>query len=103
MLRYRLKPGHNIYQLETRLVSSYPTVPPETRVLTPLKHCPHLLEGQTLVPVAAGQHAGDQPLGSGAVHLRLRRAGRLALAGLLRDLARNGRMAAAGSEVADSG
>ena len=33
---------------ETRLVASYPTVPPETRVLTPLKHCPHLLEGQTL-------------------------------------------------------
>ena len=48
VLRYRLKPGHNVYQLETRLVSSYPTVPPETRVLTPLKHCPHLLEGQTL-------------------------------------------------------
>jgi hypothetical protein len=47
-LRYRLKPGHNIYELETRLVSSYPLVPPETRVLTPLKHCPHLLEGQTL-------------------------------------------------------
>ena len=23
-------------------------VPPETRVLTPLRHCPHLLEGQTL-------------------------------------------------------
>jgi hypothetical protein len=48
VLRYRLKPGHNVYQLETRLVSSYPLVPPETRVLTPLKHCPHLLEGQTL-------------------------------------------------------
>src|ERR671938_53331 len=48
VLRYRLKPVHNVYQLETRLVSSYPTVPPETRVLTPLKHCPHLLEGQTL-------------------------------------------------------
>ena len=48
VLRYRLKPGHNIYQLETRLLSSYPTVPPETRVLTPLKHCPHLLEGQTV-------------------------------------------------------
>src|SRR5260370_7287804 len=48
VLRYRLKPGHNVYQLETRLVSSYPTVPPEIRVLTPLKHCPHLLEGQTL-------------------------------------------------------
>lgn len=48
VLRYRLKPGHNPYQLETRLLSSYPVVPPETRVLTPLKHCPHLLEGQTL-------------------------------------------------------
>ena len=48
LLRYALKPGHNVYQLETRLVSSYPMVPPETRVLTPLKHCPHLLEGQTL-------------------------------------------------------
>ncbi len=48
MLRYALKPGHNVYQLETRLAASYPTVPPETRVLTPLKHCPHLLEGQTM-------------------------------------------------------
>ena len=48
VLRYRLKPGHNPYQPETRLLSSYPTVPPESRVLTPLKHCPHLLEGQTL-------------------------------------------------------
>jgi len=48
VLRYRLKPCHNVYQLETRLVSSYPTVPPEIRVLTALKHCPHLLEGQTL-------------------------------------------------------
>jgi hypothetical protein len=48
VLRYRLKPTHNLYQLETRLLSSYPTVPPETRVLTPLQHCPHLLEGQTI-------------------------------------------------------
>ena len=48
VLRYKLKPGHNPYELETRLLSSYPTVPPETRILTPLKHCPHLLEGQTL-------------------------------------------------------
>src|SRR2546421_10135571 len=48
VLRYRLKPAHNVYQLETRLLSSYPTVPPETRVVTPMKHCPHLLEGQTL-------------------------------------------------------
>ncbi len=48
VLRYRLKPAHNLYHVETRLPSSYPTVPPETRVVTPLKHCPHLLEGQTL-------------------------------------------------------
>ncbi|MFL5328185.1 MAG: hypothetical protein ACJ8C4_04665 [Gemmataceae bacterium] len=48
LLRYRLRPGHNDYSCETRLLSSYPTVPPETRVITPLKHCPHLLEGQTL-------------------------------------------------------
>jgi hypothetical protein len=48
VLCYRLKPMHNVYQLETRLVSSYPLVPPETRVLTALEQCPHLLEGQTL-------------------------------------------------------
>jgi len=48
ILCYSLKPGHNVYELETRLSASYPTVPPETRVLTSLKHCPHLLEGQTL-------------------------------------------------------
>lgn len=48
LMRYRLKPTHNVYQLETRLTSSYPAVPPETRVLTPLRHCPHLLEGQTM-------------------------------------------------------
>lgn len=48
VLCYRLMPTHNVYELETRLYSSYPIVPPETRVLTPLRHCPHLLEGQTL-------------------------------------------------------
>jgi hypothetical protein len=48
VLRYALKPGHNVYQLETRLPPSYPAAPPETRVVTPLKHCPHLLENQTL-------------------------------------------------------
>jgi hypothetical protein len=48
LLRYRLKPMHNVYELETRLPSSYPALPPETRVLTALKICPHLLEGQLL-------------------------------------------------------
>src|SRR5688572_7757523 len=32
VLGYQLKPCHNVYRLETRLLSSYPTVPPETRV-----------------------------------------------------------------------
>lgn len=48
LLKYRLKPMHNVYDLETRLLSSYPAVPPETRVTTPLQPCPHLLEGQVL-------------------------------------------------------
>lgn len=48
LLKYRLKPMHNVYELETRLLSSYPAVPPETRVTTPLQPCPHLLEGQVL-------------------------------------------------------
>src|SRR5260370_9044914 len=61
VLRYNLKPGHNVYQLETRLVSSYPMVPPETRVLTPLKHCPHLLEGQTLCLWRRGSPRTSRP------------------------------------------
>lgn len=48
LLHYALKPGHNVYQLETVLPSEYPTQPPITRVLTPLLTCPHLLEGQRL-------------------------------------------------------
>ncbi len=48
ILRYQLKPCHNAYTLETRLHSGYPTVPPETRVITPIRRCPHLLTGQTL-------------------------------------------------------
>ncbi len=48
VLDYQLKPCHNCYAVETRLLSSYPVVPPETRVLTPLKRCPHILEGQML-------------------------------------------------------
>jgi hypothetical protein len=47
-LRYRLKPMHNIYELETRLPPVYPTAPPETRVLTSLVPCPHLIDGQIL-------------------------------------------------------
>ena len=37
LLRYRLKPMHNIYELETRLPADYPTLPPETRVVTPIE------------------------------------------------------------------
>lgn len=48
VLHYQLKPCHNIYVLESRLVASYPIIPPETRILTPIKQCPHILEGQTV-------------------------------------------------------
>ena len=48
LLRYRLKPMHNVYELETLLPPEYPAVPPETRVLTRLAFCPHLMEGQML-------------------------------------------------------
>lgn len=48
LLRYSLKPMHNVYELETRLPPGYPTLPPETRVVTPLAFCPHLLDGQQL-------------------------------------------------------
>ena len=99
LLRYALKPCHNVYQMETRLVASYPTVPPETRVLTPLKHCPHLLEGQTLCLWRQGSTRHSSRWDPCPVHLRFRGPGRLALAGVLRDLARNRRMAAAGGEV----
>ena len=81
VLSYRLKPCHNVYQLETRLLSSYPVVPPETRVLTPLKHCPHLLEGQTLCLWRQGSTPLHKPMGSSPVHVRVRGSGRLALVG----------------------
>jgi hypothetical protein len=48
LLRYRLKPMHNVYDMETRLFSTYPSTSPETRILTPIKPCPHLLDGQTI-------------------------------------------------------
>src|SRR5262249_9622070 len=55
--------------------------------------------GADVVPVAAGQHAHDQPLGPGQVHQRLRRPGGVALAGLLPGLARDRGVAVAGSQV----
>ena len=40
--------GPTKYTAIQTIIWSLLLVPPETRVLTPLKHCPHLLEGQTL-------------------------------------------------------
>lgn len=48
ILSYKLQPAENIYELETKMPAAYPLAPPETRVITPLKKCPHLLEGQQL-------------------------------------------------------
>ncbi|WP_020468532.1 hypothetical protein [Zavarzinella formosa] len=47
-LCYCLKPCHNTYSLETRLDTNYPVIPPVTRIITPIRHSPHLLEGQTM-------------------------------------------------------
>ncbi len=58
-LRYRLKPMHNIYQLETRLPALYPIISPETRVRTPLQSCPHLLSNQLLCLWRPGTHRKD--------------------------------------------
>ena len=97
LLRYRLKPMHNVYELKTILPPGYPTLPPETHVVTPLKPCPHLLEGQLLCMWRQGSTLADEPLGPREVHVRLRRAGRVALARLLRNLARDRRLAPARS------
>src|SRR5262249_25034481 len=52
------------------------------------------------VPVAAGEYAHDQPLGPRPLYLRLRHPGRLAVAGLLRGLARHRGMAVTGGQIA---
>ncbi len=98
VLAYRLKPMHNVYQMETRLLSTYPAVPPETRVLTPLKPCPHMLEGQTLCLWRQGSTrrpaAGTR--GNSRACSPFKRPG---LAGVLRGLVRHRRMAVARSQV----
>ena len=67
ILRYQLKPAHNVYLLETRLYPSYPTTPPETRIVTPIKHCPCTSAGPGAdVPVETGSTPGKRkPLGPG--------------------------------------
>jgi len=89
--RYRLKPGHNVYEVETRLGPSYPIVPPKRRILTPLVLCPHLPRRTIALSLAAGQHADSsrwtQPSSPASSPCRPR-----ALAGVLRNLARDQRM-----------
>ncbi len=78
-LSYRLKPMHNGYELETRLLSSYPAVAPDTRVLTQLRPCPHILEGQTLClwrqGSTRGPAAGTRRGSPACLRSRLRGAG----------------------------
>ena len=99
LLTYRLKPAHNIYECETRLHATYPVTPPETRVVTPLKPCPHLLTNQLLCLWRQGSSRENEPVGSGEVHGRVRGHGRVALAGLLRSLVRDRRLAAARGQI----
>lgn len=46
VLRYRLAPLWGEYELETILKRGYPETSPETRVLTPLGRCPHMMLDQ---------------------------------------------------------
>src|SRR5438105_233946 len=55
--------------------------------------------GTDPVPVAPGEHPGVEPLGPLALHLHLRHPGGLALAGLLRGLARDRRVAPARGQI----
>jgi len=87
LLRYRLKPMHNVYELETRLPSIYPAIPPETHVITAAQVLPASSRWPAPVHVAARQHARNEPLGPREIHLRVCGAGGVALAGLLRNLA----------------
>ena len=48
VLRYRLKPCHNVYRWRRGCTPATRPSRRRRRVLTPLRHCPHLLEGQTL-------------------------------------------------------
>src|SRR5581483_8817803 len=65
----------------------------------PAEALPAPAGGADPLPVAAGLDPADQPLGPDPVHLHLRGASRLAVAGLLRGLARDRRVAFAGSQV----
>jgi len=59
LIKYRLKPAHNIYELVTSLPESYPVAPPVTRVTTKLEPCPHLLYQQTLCLWKQGSRLAD--------------------------------------------
>lgn len=99
VLSYRLKPCRNTYSVETRLLSSYPVVPPETRILTPLKHCPHLLEGQTLCLWRQGSTRASSRWDPAQFTCVFAVLAAWRLARVLRTLARNRRVAAARSEM----
>jgi len=58
--------------VETRLGPSYPIVPPETRILTPLVALSPSARRTIALSLAAGQHADQQSLGPSPVHQRLR-------------------------------
>lgn len=48
VLRYRLMPLEDVYELETVLPEGYPGSAPITKVLTPLRPSPHQFRNQTL-------------------------------------------------------
>src|SRR5262249_7628533 len=65
----------------------------------PSEALPPLTGRANAVLVASGEHANDESMGPGTLYVRFRHSGGLALAGLLRNLARDRRMAVAGGQV----
>src|SRR5262249_29293680 len=76
-----------------------PDGPPRDPGADPAQALPTPARRPNALPVAAGLDSGGEPVGPGEVHLYLRHPGCLAMAGLLRDLARHRGMATPGSQV----
>src|SRR4029078_1615428 len=91
-LPYRLSPGSPaLLQLSGRAARNAHPDPSEA--------LPASTRRADALPLAARLHARLEPMRPGPVHLRLRSVGGLALAGLLRALVRERRMADAGGKI----
>ena len=108
-LRSRLSPGRSYSLIASNPVITsiasypiafpYPPCPAATAASRAAQALPALAGGTDAVSLAARFDARVEPVGSDAVHVRVRSPRRVALAGVLRTLVRDRRMAAPGSQV----